>query len=749
MDKKYPLLLLLLLLNGVSLWAQKQTANWMMFPDSYHFSASNPNISTQYKDTFSFSSSMSDKNGNLLFYTNGFDVWNKLGQKMDGSGYILNNLPFQCCGSRGIPCIIVPSPSDTNQYFIFGAQSTGLILSGTNASIFSYAIVDMHLNSNNGKVISSQNIIDSSTSGVIAAVKHCNNKDYWIVTHRRYNVFLSVQLSSTGVSAPIESIAGVKKNFGTARVLALKISPNGKYIGLASNYDPEIHNEILNFNNQTGIVETSLLDYISTIPTTRSFNYGNIEFSSNSSKVYIVNTRSKLVQFDLSTPDSIVIKKSADSIDLNGADIRMLQLSLNKKIYLAGIPNQSIDYPDLKMSSPFFKLSKVPGRTAFFPNFVASYFNKPYTVDSFCLNTPTAFRALNAYQYDSIRWDFGDIQDTLNSSIDSITHHTYSTNGIFTATLKVYTCNSEAVFEIPVSISKPTEITFAQLDSLCLNTPPLKLNITTPDSGLYFIHDHLSDSLYPAKLGSGNTFVVYKFLNDSGCLSTDSTPVMINPLPTPIVSLSRSPFLCEGDSVILQSNYNTNQWSNGLTSKSITINTTKNISLTVTDSNGCKNTSAPVSIIAKTIPTTKIAPVNPVICEGTEFTLSASGIDDFVWSNGYRGSSQKLIASRTQTYKVTVSNYCGSAQDSVLITVLRSNAKAYPNPAQTYLSVDLSECEGIGQSIEIYDEIGRRINTFTTDNFEETIDLNMLAPGLYYCRVGKEHFSVFKFVIIK
>lgn len=749
LDTKQALLLCILLLHCFGLWAQKQTANWMLYPDSYHFSQSGLGISTQHRDNFSYSSSMSDKNGNLLFYTNGFDVWNKLGEKMEGSGYILNNLSFQCCGSRGIACVIVPSPSDTNQYYIFGSIATGLILSGNDASITSYAIVDMHLNNNTGKVISTQNIIDSSTSGVIAAVKHCNNKDFWIVTHKRYNTFLSVLLSANGVSAPIEYNSGIRRNFGTSRAIRIKFSPNGKYLGIASNYAPDIHYEILKFNNTTGILSTSLLDYTSSVNTT-SYNDGNIEFSSNSSKFYVVNNKQRLIQFDLTVPDSASIRKSADSIDITTGNAGMMQLSLNKKIYILGMPsNLTIDKPDLKKSDPSFTLSKVAGQSSHFPYFIASYFNQPYTVDSFCLNKPTVFRALDTYQYDSIRWDFGDTLYPLNSSSDSIVYHTFNANGMYTATLKVYKCNSESTFEIPVSISKPTPITFTPFDSLCINTPPLKLTLASPDSGLYYINDHHSDSLYPARLGSGNMYIVYKIINDSGCLSVDSTPVTIHALPTPVIILSRSPFLCEGDSVVLQSNYDQNKWSNGLTTKTITINSTANISLTVTDSIGCKNSAAPVSIISKTIPTTKIAPVDPVICEGTPFTLTASGNDDFVWSTGYRGSTQNLVASRTQTYKVTVSNYCGSAEDSVLITVLSSTAKAYPNPAQTYLSVDLSECEGMGQSIEIYDEIGRRIYSFTTDHFSETIDLNMIAPGLYFCRVGKEHLSVFKFVVIK
>jgi hypothetical protein len=750
MFKQYLFLSFLLLLTGTTLRAQKQTANWMLYPDSYHFSQSNPVISTQYRDTFSYSSSMSDKNGNLLFYTNGFDVWNNLGQKIEGSGYILNSLPFQCCGSRGIACVIVPSPSDTNQYYIFGSQPTGLIRSGNAASITSFAIVDMHLNNNKGKLISVQNIIDSSTSGVIAAVKHCNDKDFWIVTHKRYNTFLSVLLSSSGVSAPIESNSGVKKNFGTSRAIRIKFSPNGKYLGLASSYTPEIHYEILKFDNQTGIFGASLTDYIS--PQNPSVpNDGNIEFSSNSSKFYVVTNKLRLIQFDLTIPDSATVRNSADSMDIRSTYAGMLQLSLNKKIYVMASPaNFTIDKPDLKTTDPSFTLSRVGGQSSHFPFFVASYFNQPYAVDSFCLNNPTVFKALDAWQYDSIRWDFGDQLIPLHTSTDSITHHTFSGYGNFTAKLKVYKCNSESVFEIPVSISSPSSIIFGHNDSLCVNTTPFKLNMASPDSGLYYLNNNLVDSLYPSALGPGTKFLVYKTMNDSGCWAVDSTPVTINPLPDPVISLSRSPKLCEGDSIVLTSNYIQNKWSNGSSTQSIVIKKTETISLTVTDSVvGCTNTSTPISVVSKSIPTTRIAPIDTLFCEGSHFVLSASGEGDFSWNNGYNGNKQTIEASQTKMYKVKVSNYCGSAEDSVHITVLRSNANVYPNPALTYLSVDLSECEGQGQTIEIFDEIGRTIRSFNTDQFSENIDLITFPDGLYFCRVGKKNLTVFKFVILR
>jgi hypothetical protein len=63
-------------------------------------------------------SSISDKNGALLFYTNGQTVWNKNHEIMD-NGSNLSGDPNNTQSS-----IIIPKPNDENTYYIFGTRET-------------------------------------------------------------------------------------------------------------------------------------------------------------------------------------------------------------------------------------------------------------------------------------------------------------------------------------------------------------------------------------------------------------------------------------------------------------------------------------------------------------------------------------------------------------------------------------------------------------------------------------------------
>jgi hypothetical protein len=134
--------------------AQNEAANWVMWPSKFNFNTVPPSSSNQLNDTIIQSSSISDKNGNLLLYTNGFNVWNKNFQKIEGSGNILNNYAVATSGYNGIPCVIVQSPKDSNQFYVFGSDFNAY--KQNSKPIISYAIVDLNLNDGLGKVISKQ-----------------------------------------------------------------------------------------------------------------------------------------------------------------------------------------------------------------------------------------------------------------------------------------------------------------------------------------------------------------------------------------------------------------------------------------------------------------------------------------------------------------------------------------------------------------------------------------------------------------
>jgi hypothetical protein len=60
------------------------------------------------------SASISDENGNLLFYTNGSTIWNIYHDTMENG----NNLPSNYSITQG--ALIIPRPDSADQYYVFG-----------------------------------------------------------------------------------------------------------------------------------------------------------------------------------------------------------------------------------------------------------------------------------------------------------------------------------------------------------------------------------------------------------------------------------------------------------------------------------------------------------------------------------------------------------------------------------------------------------------------------------------------------
>lgn len=730
-------LFLLLFISKIN--AQNEAANWIMWPSKFNFNTVPPSSSNQLNDTIIQSSSISDKNGNLLLYTNGFNVWNKNFQKIEGSGNILNNYAVATSGYNGIPCVIVQSPKDSNQFYIFGTDFNAY--KPNSKPTISYAIVDLNLNDGLGKVISKQNIIDSNSAKVIAAVKHCNNKDYWIITHRdNTNTFLSILLSKTGVSNTfIESKIGqIYTSYPSNS--KIKISPNGKFISIfrgSNSLIQKLQMDLFLFDNKSGEISNPLITIIET-NTNNNVIANGIEFSPDNSKFYFANSKSEILQYDLSIIDSQIINTSKTIIaKVSNGQSSAMQLASNNKIYVNGRDIDCIDNPNKKYleCNYLYKVFSIDGYVIY-PTLVSSIFNQPAEIEDFCYGSSTIFKILNPSIYDSIRWDFGDLASNKNFSTDTLAYHIYSNYGLFKGVLHMFKCGSESVYNFKVSISKPAKITFNILKPICINDKPFKLELALPDSGIYTLNNQEIDSINPINIGVGKQLLKYQLVNDSGCVSVDSTTIEIKPLPIAKIISSRSPLLCLGDSVIFTTSFSKNYWSTSDSSKSIIVKKAGLYAVSVVDTFGCKNNSDTIKVELKDIPVAEIIASDTLICEGNEFILTATGDGEYTWSNGQKGKQIFVKAKSTETYKLNVTNYCGNDEDTIKITVLRTNTKAYPNPVRNILQVDLNECAGAKQLVELFDESGKLILQFETENNSEKIDMRHFAEGNYLLRLG-------------
>lgn len=188
-----------------------------------------------------------------------------------------------------------------------------------------------------------------------------------------------------------------------------------------------------------------------------------------------------------------------------------------------------------------------------------------------------------------------------------------------------------------------------------------------------------------ATAGSGNTLVWYTTANGGTGTTTAPTPstatagtfnfyvaqknsegfegprtqitVTVNALPSaPSVTPDGPTSFCTGGSVDLMSSAATAYlWSNNATTQTISVSTSGDYTVTITDANGCQATSASISVDVSNAPVPTVQVTGTLqLCEGEEVTLTSSAADSYLWSNN--ATTQSITVSTAGTYYVTTTN---------------------------------------------------------------------------------------------
>lgn len=436
-------------------------------------------------------STISDRNGNLLFYTDGVNVWDKSHKLMpNGTGLLGHESSTQSA-------IIVPRAGSNNtQYYIFTTDDPDP--EDTPNHGLNYSLVDLTLNNGFGDVVPIEKNVHLITynpendlenkfkcSEKITAIQHNDESSIWVITHF-VDSFYAFKVDSNGVTkTPVISTTGTKApvdGYKQNGVGYLKVSPNGKKVGIAhsqTSYSeqtgPKTQNKqtgkvlLYDFNSSTGRItnEISLLSNI--IP------YG-IEFSPKATKLYVsINiydndgdpNGSSLLQYDLLSNNII---GSKEEIITSSNTAGALQLAMDGKIYRAGYPISGsgtalsvINDPEAKGVSCNYQSSTISlgGRTSELglPPFVQSFFIFKFEYKNVCLGDETEFTILDDAPFDSIKWDFGDGE----TSTEESPKHIYQQPGNYLVTLTKYIGGNAmepltkeiTIFDVP---SVPSEI---------------------------------------------------------------------------------------------------------------------------------------------------------------------------------------------------------------------------------------------------------------------------------------------------
>jgi gliding motility-associated-like protein len=156
---------------------------------------------------------------------------------------------------------------------------------------------------------------------------------------------------------------------------------------------------------------------------------------------------------------------------------------------------------------------------------------------------------------------------------------------------------------------------------------------------------------------------------NNGCSAIDSAEVLESPLPQP--SIIGNDKLCTDSTLLLQGDpgYEDYQWSNGLDSQQISLDTPGVYELTVTDQNGCQGSTA---LIVEEVPIPQMdLPDQLEFCEGNTVALDAgAGYAAYLWSNS--ATSQSIQVNQAGAYALTVTDANGCTNSGVVNAIENS-----------------------------------------------------------------------------
>jgi gliding motility-associated-like protein len=499
----------LILLINIACLGQGESNNWIFGWGSagITFATGEPedlNYSTPL--TNNPTTVVSDSAGNLLFYSDGFRIYNKNFQVMDNGTDIL--------GGRMFPsCMAFAMPGSSRFYYLFTvAEPPG----GTPPMVYGgrYAIIDMWANNGLGEVIVKNIMLDQGEDAmvIVTATFHRNNHDIWLVMEGQdYNrFFYKVYLvTDAGIfyKHTFEQIKYISGYQGGTNGYQLRISPDGKkMVKVGDNLG--VVGLVYSFDNGTGVI-----NYTCAINDQNPMQTWGIEFSPSSEFLYICgphNNHNRIMQFNANITDSIGFNNSrvivGNFFRHGGGFYGMMQSAPDGKIYGSRNNNDTlfcIKKPDLyglacEPSDFAYKTNGMMGIGL--PQFLTSYSQRFYFTGT-CTGQPFKFTSNFFPVPESILWDFGDG----STSTELNPQHTYQQGGIYSVHVSVVYPGGrpgEATREVAVSmlphpftaddttICKSANLNLTALpgfESYLWSTLETTASITVADTGYYWV----------------------------------------------------------------------------------------------------------------------------------------------------------------------------------------------------------------------------------------------------------------------
>jgi gliding motility-associated-like protein len=473
------------------------------------------NIATPISDgqlrTLEGCATISDRNGNLLFYTDGSLVYNRNHTIMPNGGDLKGN------SSSTSSAIIVPVPRNSSRYYILTVDTND-----TNFSLsegLHYSIVDLTLDNGLGDVDIFQKNVNllPITSEKLTAVSNTDDTGYWVVTQFE-DQFYSYEITDLGINiVPVISqvapfIELINAPFTNMDVTAMrgyiKLNEAGDRLAAAhfSNNTSSDFNGITNinlargtayanggelylydFNNASGVVSNPQPLMTKTdggsfygveFSEDGSFLYTEADFMTPSPSQFFELDVAHVYQFDLNSSNIAASRTSIYSTStqtLRGA----LQLGLDNRIYHAVLGEtglRTIETPNNAGQGADYRednFDLAPGTVSQYglPIFIQSFIVAA-TINGadHCFGTFQDFTVNVDDPIVAITWNFDDpASGSQNTSNEVNPSHFFSAVGIYEVSAVIETAFGTTTAAVFIEVFEIVEIEQQPTDLLVCN----------------------------------------------------------------------------------------------------------------------------------------------------------------------------------------------------------------------------------------------------------------------------------------
>ncbi len=476
------------------------------------------------------SASISDLEGQLLFYTNGIQIYNRNNSVMDYG----DNIKGSKNATQG--ALIIPKPGSSSIYYLFTIAD-----SFNNANNLYVTEVDMSLNNGLGGIGAFKNhLVRAGVTERLAATLKNGSSSVWMMcqdaNETQFHAYL-IDENGVAMNAVSSSVGQSVSSSWGVYVGQMKFSPNGKYLGWACKGDRFV--EILEFNATTGYLNSvsRKIQYSSS-----DYPYG-LEFSPDGQRLYVSIINKGIYQYDMGMymSESLFL---TSSIKITTVPCLGLQTGPNGKIYAAANFHtrlHSIEAPNNGGNGCSFLTNAVVlsdvSREGL-PAFISNYFiENPIQYGVSCSGESTMLH-FRQDQADSIVWDL----ESGKTGTGYSTSNTFTSPGAHTVKARIYWGDKVDSFSREIEVKPKPVFDFGADKTICYGEKYL-LNPAISQAS-YRWQDGASTPVYEAKESGLYWVEVSRF----GCKSQDSITITVD--HPKVVVFSNQTGNCENDNKV-------------------------------------------------------------------------------------------------------------------------------------------------------------------------------------------------------